>query len=140
MLSKHINCTLQQIYQIHINSNWTDCGLQNVTLCRSCVLGDCGHRSSQWSTPHWIYCEPHLPHTLTTSWGRVDISMERIYPLHISSCCKLQPALCYSHHWERPPLTQQDTTAGYTTGIKCLLQETLSSLYKVSCIYHIYFS
>ena len=30
--------------------------------------------------------------------------------------------------------TQQDTTAGCTTGIKCLLQETLSSLYKVGCI------
>ena len=32
-------------------------------------------------------------------------------------------------------LTQQDTTAGCTTGISCLLQEMLSSLYKVSWIY-----
>ena len=31
-------------------------------------------------------------------------------------------------------LTQQDTTAGCTTRINCLSQETLSSLYKVGCI------
>ena len=31
-------------------------------------------------------------------------------------------------------LTQQDTTAGCTTGIKCLHQDILSSLYKVGCI------
>ena len=33
-------------------------------------------------------------------------------------------------------LTQQDTTARCTTGINCLSQETLSSLYKVDCINH----
>ena len=117
VLSKHLE---QWIYQICINSNWSDCELWNVTPCRSCVLGDCGHRSSQWSTPHWIHCEPHLPHTPTTTWVGGDLSMERLCSKHISSCCKLQPALRHSHHWERPPSAQQNTTVRCTTGIKYL--------------------
>ena len=70
---------------------------------RSSVLSDCVHRSSQWSTPHWIHCEFHLPHTPTTTWGGSDISMERSLSIHISSCCKLQPSTCHSHHKDKTP-------------------------------------
>ena len=67
-----------------------------VTPCR--YSGDCGHRPSQWSTSHWIHCEPHLPHTPKTTWGGGYLSVERLCFKHISSCCQLQPPLCHSHH------------------------------------------
>ena len=47
------------LYEIAIaNSIWYDCDFAStvpfydVTPCRSGVLSDCGHRSSQWSTRH----------------------------------------------------------------------------------------
>ena len=75
---------------------WSDCDIEDVTPCR--YSGDCGHRPSQWSTSHWIHCEPHLPHTPKTTWGGGYLSVERLCFKHISSCCQLQPPLCHSHH------------------------------------------
>ena len=97
--------------------------LWHTTPCRSCVLSDCGHTSSQWSTLHWIHCEPHLPHTPTTTWGGGDLPVERLCPLHISSCCKHQPTLCHSHHWERPPSHSKIPLSG-------LLQKSTACLRK----------
>ena len=96
--------------------------LWHTTPCRSCVLSDCGHTSSQWSTLHWIHCEPHLPHTPTTTWGGGDLPVERLCPLHISSCCKHQPNPMPLSPLGEATLTQQDTTVRFITEINCLPQ------------------